>query len=231
MVYMDAPNIFKIVTAIITIIISFIAGFIELRLNRNNWLNRWFALFFLSASFGFMSYTIYHFLIFPGYEQIVIAIMILAQIFFNFIPISLIMTIFVLEKSSKTAMSLKYLGSMVLLFILMSFGYFIWVPELDLISYSEGSVNTFTEPALQVFVNLIRIALATYVVYKYATITRKTEGETKKRIQWFFIGVVIMILGLITNLVGGFYRFIELEILALIMLSIGAMSVVKGFFM
>ena len=223
-------NIFKIIIAIIAIIITFIAGFIELRLNRSNWLNRWFALFFLSASLGFMAYTGYHLITCSGCEEIVISIMILAQIFFNFIPISLVMTVFILEKSPKLAMSIKYFGSMMGLFILMSFGYFICPPELDPEKYQENIVNTETEPVLFIFVNVSRIILAGYVVYKYAMITKKTEGDTKKRIQWFFMGIIIVIAGLIFNLIGGFYSFIQFEILALILFSIGAILIVKGFF-
>ena len=230
MVYVDVINIVKIIIAIMTIIIAFIAGFIELRLNSKNWLNRWFALFFLSASLGFLAYTIYHLITCSGCEPIVISIMIPAQIFFNFIPISLVMTVFILEKSPKVAMSLKYLGTMIALFILISFGYFIWMPTLDPESYDQGIINTETPLGWFIFVNVFRIILATYVVYKYAMITRKTEGETKKRIQWFFVGIIIVIVGLFINLIGGYFN-IFFEIVALILFNIGAILIVKGFFM
>ena len=230
MVYMDVLNIVKVVIAVITIIITFSAGFIELRLNSTNWLNRWFASFFFSTSLGFLAYTIYHLITCSGCEPIVISIMIPAQIFFNFIPISLVMTVFILEKSRKIAMSLKYLGPLIALFILMSFGYFIWKPWVDPVKYAQGIVDTKTEPILQIFVNLLRIVMFIYVVYKYAMITRKTEGETKNRIQWFFVGVVIAIVGLFINLIGGFFNIIY-EIVALILITIGAILIVKGFFM
>ena len=226
---MDVINIVKVITAVITIIITFSAGFIELRLNSKNWLNRWFALFFFSGSLGFLAYTIYHLITCSGCELIVISIMIPAQIFFNFIPISLVMTVFILEYP-KVAMSLKYLGTMIALFILISFGYFIWVPTLDPISYDHGIVNTETPLGWFIFVNVIRIGLAIYVVYKYALITRKTEGETKKRIQWFFVGIITVIVGLFINLVGGYFN-IFFEIVALILFTIGAILIVKGFFM
>ncbi len=226
---MDVINIVKVITAVITIIITFSAGFIELRLNSKNWLNRWFALFFFSGSLGFLAYTIYHLITCSGCELIVISIMIPAQIFFNFIPISLVMTVFILEYPN-VAMSLKYLGTMIALFILISFGYFIWVPTLDPISYNQGIINTETPLGWFIFVNVIRIGLAIYVVYKYAMITRKTEGETKKRIQWFFVGIITVIVGLFINLVGGYFN-IFFEIVALILFTIGAILIVKGFFM
>ncbi|MFW9829702.1 MAG: hypothetical protein ACFFEY_19165, partial [Candidatus Thorarchaeota archaeon] len=155
----------------ITVIITFIGGFIELRLNRTNWLNRWFALFFYSASFGFLLYLIYHLIFCGGCESLIISIRIPAQIFFNFIPISLVMTVFILEKSQKVAMSIKYFGTMMILFILMSFGFFIWRPSLNLSLYEQGMVDTLTTGAALIWfslVNLLRISLAIYVICKYA---------------------------------------------------------------
>ena len=108
----------------------------------------------------------------------------------------------------------------------MSFGYFIWSPTL----ISEDPVDTHTPPGWFIFVNLIRIILALYVVYKYTMITRKTEEETKKRIQWFSVGVIIVIVGLVFNSAGGIFKLIEFEILALILIDIGAIVIVKGFF-
>ena len=57
---MDVLNILKITASIITVIFSFIAGYIELRKNPDYWLNRWFAISFVSFAFGFLAYTIYH---------------------------------------------------------------------------------------------------------------------------------------------------------------------------
>ena len=227
----DALNILELIIGITTVIITFTAGFIELRLNPKNWLNRWFALFFFSASFGFLTYAIYHLITCSGCEPIVISIMILAQIFFNFISISLVMTVFTLEKSSKLAMSLKYLGTMMALFMLISFGYFVWPPSLDPYEYTQGIVDTETPFYWFIFVNIVRIGLSIYVVYKYAMITRKTEGETKKRIQWFFISIIVIIIGLAINLIGGIAKLILIESLALILFNIGAILIVKGFFM
>ena len=226
---MDLLNILKIVAATVTVIIAITVGIIELRLHPDNMLNRWFFLFFISASFGFLAYTTYHIILFNS--DLVIPVMILAHILFNFIPVSLVMTVFIIEKYKKIAMSFKYLGTMMIIFAIMSFGYFIWVPELDMARYSQGIVDTTTPTGWFIFVNLTRIILFAFVVYKYAKITKSIGDDTKKRVQWFFIGIIIAIIGQFINIVGGMLGSIILEIIALILVDIGIILVFKGFLM
>ncbi|MHA1498560.1 MAG: hypothetical protein ACTSRT_13590 [Promethearchaeota archaeon] len=224
---MDALNITKVIAAIITIIIPFIIGIHVFILNRTNWLNRWFSLFFVSSSLGFLFYTTYHLI--TNNASIIIPLMITGQFFFNFICISLLMTVFVLEKFAKVAMSSKYLIAMLILFITMSFGYLIWTPVLDTVSYSIGIVNTETPLGLQIFVNVLRISIYTYAVYKYILMAKKLEGDSKRRIQWFSAGIIIVVIGLFLNLSGGALASILLEILALITIDIGSVVLFKGF--
>jgi len=229
---MDIYNLIKIIAAIISLIIAFTVGIIELRLNPDNWLNRWFFLFFISTALGFLTYTIYHFIYTGSYSNdsdIIIPIMITTQIFFNFIPVSLVMTVLILEKYKKVAMSLKYLGTMLALFIIMSVGYFILPPTLNKEKHDEKIIDTETEPVLMIFVNLLRIVLFCYVVYKYAIITRKVEKETKRRVQWFFAGIFLAIIGLFLNLIGGILTNNLFEILALLIIDIGMVLIFKGF--
>jgi hypothetical protein len=227
---MDIFNLIKIITTIIATVIALIVGIRVLFLNRNDWLNRWFTIFFISSSLGFLSYTIYHIIL--NNAHIIIPIMITAQLFFNFNGISLTMTVFVLEKFTKVAMSFKYLGRMMILFFIMSVGYFIWIPELDTVSYALGIVNTTTSLGLVIFVNTIRIILCIYVVYKYSTMVRKIESETKKRMQWFTKGVIFVILGILINLTAAVFEvYIQMfiEILALVLIDVGALLIFKGF--
>ncbi|MFX1312621.1 MAG: hypothetical protein ACFFHD_08425 [Promethearchaeota archaeon] len=224
---MDILNLIKIIAAIITVIISFILGFRVLRLNPGNLLNKWFTLFFISSSLGFLAYAVYHSIFFNRY--LIIPIMITAQILFNFIVVSLLMTVFILEKLKKIAMSPKYLGTIIGLFIIMSFGYFIWIPTLDIESYEEGIIDTKTDFGWFVFVNIIRIGLCIYIVYKYAMMTREIGEETKRKVQWFFIGVIIVIIGLFFNLAGGIFDSILIEIVALIIIDLGYFGIFKGF--
>ncbi|MFX1344741.1 MAG: hypothetical protein ACFFBC_07985 [Promethearchaeota archaeon] len=225
---MDILNMIKIIAAIISLIIAFTVGIIVLRLNPDNWLNRWFFLFFISIALGFLLYSIYHFIYTGSYTKdsdIIIPLMITAQIFFNFIPISLVMTVLILEKYKKVAMSLKYLGTMFALLIIMSIGYFILPPTLNEDKYADKIIDTETEFAVQIIANVLRIALFAYVVYKYVIITRKIEIETKRRVQWFFMGIILAIIGLIINLIGA----IIFEIAALIIIDVGMVLIFKGF--
>ena len=224
---MDILNILKIITTIITAAIALIIGLRVFLLNKSDLLNKWFALYFISSSLGFLIYAIYHLIL--NNADIIIPLMITAHIFFNFNSISLPMTIFVLEKHTKIAMSLKYLGTMLILFFIMSIGYFILPPYLDLSDYALGIVNTHTPPSLLIFVNAIRILIAIYAVYRYILINRKIEGETKNRIKWFSFGVLFFIFGVFINLAGGMFSLIVMEILALIIIDIGALLVLKGF--
>ena len=143
------------------------------------------------------------------------------------------MTLVVLEKHRKVSMSLKYLGTMLIVFFVMNIGYFVFPPHLEMSDYALGIVNTHTDQALQIFVNAIRLLFATYATIRYNIITRKIEGETKNRtknrMKWFSFGLIIMILGLTTNLAGGLFSSILLEILALVIIDIGAFLVLKGF--
>lgn len=224
---MDHLNLLKIITTITTAVIALIIGLRVLSLNKSDILNRWFALYFISSSLGFVFYAVYHLIL--NNADIIIPLMITAQIFFNLNSISLIMTLFALEKYSKTAMSMKYLGTMILLFFVMSIGYFLFRPHLDMIKYANEIVDTHTPSELLVFVNTIRIILALFAVYKYIVITRKLEGETKNRMKYFSVGVIVFILGLLINLLGGLLESIEMEIIALIIIDIGILLVLKGF--
>jgi len=224
---LDPLNILKIITTIITAVIALIIGLRVLSLNKRDLLNRWFALYFISSSLGFIIYAVYHLIL--NNKDVIIPFMITAHVFFNFNSISLTMTLFVLEKHTKIAMSIKYLGTMLIVFFVMSIGYFIFPPYLDTGDYALGIVNTHTTAGLLIFVNTIRILLAIYAAYRYILITRKIEGETKNRIKWFSLGVIIIILGLLINLAGGLLQSIEIEILALVIIDIGAILILKGF--
>ena len=224
---MDIFNIIKIIAAALTVIISFAVGFRVLRLNPGKLLNKWFTLFFISSSLGFLTYTIYHLIL--NNSQLIIPLMITAQIFFNLIFISLMMTVFVLDKYEKVAMSIKYLGTMIILFILMSAGYIIWIPTLNMTRYALGIVDTKTPLPWFISIILIRAVLLIYVVYKYAIMSRKIEGELRKRVQWFFIGIIFIIIALLIDLVGGAFDFILIEVFALISVDIATITIFKGF--
>jgi len=126
-------------------------------------------------------------------------------------------------------MGMKYFGTMLIVFFVMSIGYFIFHPHLQMDAYAIGIVDTHTPPELLIFVNAIRLLLAIYAAYRYLGIAKKIESETKNRIKWFSVGVIVIILGLIFNLAGGLLLSIVMEIVALIIIDIGAFLILKGF--
>ena len=224
---MDVVILIKVIFAIVTTIIISSVGIRVLSINRANQLNRWFFLFSISSSLGFLLYTIYHFI--TNNASIVIPIMVTAHISFNFTVVALLMTVFILDKFSKVAMTPRYLLLIFALFFLMSFGYFIWTPTLNMESYALGIVDTITPIGWHIFLNLIRMLISIYVVYKYIIMTRTIEKETRKKIQWFSVGVIIMVVGLFINVLGGFLSSSTLEIIAIITFTLGSLTIFKGF--
>jgi len=232
---MELSLLIKVIVASISVVIALVAGIIELRLNPESWLNRLFFLFFITTALGFFTYAFYHLINtgdFYTTQDIVIPMLITAQILLNLPSIFLVMTVFILEKYKKIALNYKHLGVMLVLLVIMSIGYFIpdLVPNLHYDDYTTFQViNTETALGLQVFVNLFRLVLFFYVIFKYTKIAKKVEESTKKRIQWFSVGVIIIIVGIVINLLGGFLGNILIEIFALILLDIGIFVIVKGF--
>jgi len=227
LVILDILNLIKIIATITTTLIAVIIGIRVFLLNKNDWLNRWFALFFISSSIGFLIYSIYHLIL--NNAEIIIPLMITAQIFFNFNVIALVMTVLILEKYNKAAMSIRYFGTLILLFLVMSIGYFFFIPTLDITAYAEGIVDTNTPIGWLVVVNALRISLAIYVSAKYILIAKKLEDDTKNKINWFSVGVIVIIIGLFLNLAGGALLSPIVEILALLMIDIGSILILKAF--
>ncbi|TFG07774.1 MAG: hypothetical protein EU539_04035 [Promethearchaeota archaeon] len=224
---MDISNWFKIITALITVILALFAGYIELRKNPEYWLNRWFAIFFVSVALGFLFYSIYH--INTLNPIIIIPMMIIAQILYNFGLVSLLMTVFILEHSEKVAMTAKYLGIIMGLFIVSIFGYFIWVPTLNMERYRQGVVDTDTPLGWFIAVNIIRIGIFIFVLYKFILIASQSEGKTKTSVLMFFIGTIIGIIGIFLNMLGGILYSLWIEIAGLIAFDIGLIIIVRGF--
>lgn len=183
---------------------------------------------------AFFIYAFYH-LIYSGDfyadQAIIIPLLITAHFLFSVAPICLVMTVFILEKYKKIALNYKHLGLMIALLIIMSIGYFLpgLTPVLNPGDHALGWINTETDFALQIFVNGLRLGLLFYVIFKYSIITRKVEEDTKKRIQWFIAGVIIITIGIVANLIGGFLKDTLIEMLAVGLLDIGIFVIVKGF--
>jgi hypothetical protein len=202
-------------------------GIIELRKNPQYWLNRWFALYFSAISLGFLFYTIYHFILID--PRPIIPIMITSQILYHVGLVSVLMTVFILDYSETVAMSKKYLIITLVLFILSIFGYFIWIPTLNMERFEQGIVDTETPLTWYIYVSLWRIVISIYVLYKFWKISNQFKGKEKTRILWFFIGSIINVIGIFINMVGGIASSLLMEIIGLAMFNIGTLAILKGF--
>ena len=117
---MDTLLLIKIIAASVSVIIALVAGFIELRLNPKSWLNRLFALFFISTAMAFFIYAIYHSIYSTDFyvdQAIIIPLLITAQFLWSLPVIFLVMTVFILEKYKKIALNFYQLGLRLGLFL------------------------------------------------------------------------------------------------------------------
>lgn len=220
-------NTLKISFAVAACIFALLAGIIELRKNPDYWLNRWFALYFISIGFGAVTYTIYHVPTLPSH--FIIPLMVSSHILFNLGFASLLMTTFILDHSEKLAMTRKYLLTVFGLYVLATFGYFVWVPELNMGAYKQGLVDTETETFWFLIVNLYRVVIVVYVIAKFIQISRKTSGVTQTRMKWFTVGTAFFVSAVFINLVGGILGSPFLEVLGLASFIVSFIVTVKGF--
>lgn len=226
---MDPISILKISISAFTVIIGIVCGYIEIKKNPEYWLNRSFAFFFLSAAFGFLFYTIYHLIL--NNADLVIIIMIFAQVMFNLAMSWLLLTELIIEHSEKITMRPKFLIIPVIAFVLTTFGYGIWIPSLNMVEYEAGRVDTITPQGWFIFVFGYRIILMLYVLVKFIILRAKSEGKKKIQITYFTIGMSFAIVGTLLTLLGGVQGLIGaiLEIGGLVFFNIGTILILKGF--
>jgi hypothetical protein len=95
--------------------------------------------------------------------------------------------------------------------------------------YEQGIVDTETPTGWFIFVNVWRLILFSFVLYKYAFIAKSTQGVPRQQVLWFLAGSFIVILGVIFNLIGGILSSIIIEILGMIAFGVGVAFIVNGF--
>ena len=222
-------SIIKIITASITVLIGVSCSIIEIRKNPTYWLNRFFALFFMSSSLGFFCYTLYHIILTNA--QIVIPIMIISQTFFQLAMSFLLLTEWTLEYSEKTVITPKYILISSTLFILTSIGYAIVVPTLNTENYNQGFVDTDTPDGWFIFVFTYRILVLGFVLYKFIKLARESQGQVKVQIRYFSQGMLVNILATLITLLGGVEGILGviLETIGLVLFNVGVLLVLKGF--
>jgi hypothetical protein len=95
--------------------------------------------------------------------------------------------------------------------------------------YKQGIIDTETPLGWFLFVNIWRLVLFIFVLYKYAILAKSTQGVPRQQVLWFFAGSFIVIVGILFNLIGGILGSILVEILGLISFDVGVVFIVKGF--
>jgi len=226
---MSVYNYAKLIGSIGCLITGVLCGAIELRKNPEYWLNRFFAMLYIFSGLGFLLYTIYH-LIFSN-PDVIIPIMISAQLFYNLGVGSMMMTVFILEKSQKVALNSKYLTISFLPSILLGVAYLIWRPTLNMEKYSQGIVDTDTSTPLFIVVNFYRIGVVLYIMFRYIAISKKAKGKVKQQMKYFSKGTAVIIFGMFLNLFGGSISSIGiyLEIAGLLAFIVGLLITLKAF--
>lgn len=228
MTSMHPVSILKISTAALTVVVGLVCGILELKKNSKYWLNRFFSLFFMTSALGFFFYTLYHIIL--SNAALVIPFMITSQILFQLAMSFLLMTEFVVEFSEKAALSAKYLLISILLFLVFSIGYAIWVPTLNMEDYANGYVNTETPTFWFLTVFSYRIIIMVYVLYKFIRIANQSTGAVQKQMKFFAIGMIINISATLITLLGGISGIVGviLEIVGLLTFNIGVLVIIRG---
>ena len=224
-------NWLKIGVASATVLTAIICGGIVLRKNSKYWLNRLFTGFYLSGAIGFLFYTIYH--IYGIAKGAIIPLMVSGHLFMNLGLSCLLQTEFILEQSSKEAMTFPYLALSGGLFLIFSSGYLVWIPTIDETLYAAGIVGTDTNLFWFITVNLYRLGLLTYIIIKYYLIRKKATGILVKKMKIFTSSLLIAVVGIIFNVFGGAvfsgYTEIAFEILGMLTFIIGLISMLRAF--
>ena len=225
-------NWLKIGVAIGTVVTAIICGTIVIRKNPNYWLNRLFTGFYLSGAVGFLFYTIYH--IYGIYKPAIIPLMVTGHIFMNLGLSFLLQTEFILEHSSKEAMTFPYLALSGGLFLISSAGYIVpGIVTLNEGPYSEGIIDTSTNIYFFIAVNLYRFTIILFIIIKYAIISKNAKGATVKRMKIFTYSLIIAVAGIVFNVFGGavFSGTVEFifEILGMLAFMIGLIFMLRAF--
>lgn len=225
-------NWLKIGVAIGTVITAIICGTIVIKKNPKYWLNRFFTCFYLSGAIGFLFYTIYH--IFGINKEVIIPLMITGHIFMNLGLSFLLQTVFIMDRSSKEAMTFPYLALSSGLFLIFSAGYlFRGIVTLNETQYGNEIIDTNTNIYWQIVVNFYRLGVFLFVIIKYTIISKKVTGITKTKMKIFSNSLIVAVFGILSNLAAGVifsgYAEYAFEIIGMITFMTGLILMLRAF--
>jgi hypothetical protein len=205
---MDPLSIFKIILSIIEVVIETYIAVIVIKKNPKYWLHRFFGIFFIVTSIGFLTYIAYHFIL--GNVGLAISFVIVTQILFNTGFACLLMTWLIMKESEVEAMKLKYLLLVGALWFISIIGYVIWPPTLDMPQYALGIVHSLIPTNLNIFSNLYRIGIMLLAILSYYKWSKKVDDPINKRkMKFFYIGMSMALGGILCIFLAGIDPAVE----------------------
>jgi hypothetical protein len=230
--FMDPINYVKIVSSFITLVICTIIGIIEIKKNPKNWLNRFFAAFFIFNALGLVTYTIYHFIF--NDADLVINIVIITQILWNIGFCSFIMVVPLIKYSEKVAINGKTPKIVFVIIIVLSIGFVLYPPYIsDMPEYLiNHHVHTEIQPVWwKIIVHSYRIVILLYVLLEFYVIARNSQGEFRNQLKKFSLGIILLILGLIALIFtsGSSINAIAFQLIGNILVIGSAFMILNGF--
>lgn len=204
---LDPLTSVKIISSIALVVVAVNMAIKLIKRNPRYWLHRFFAIFFIANSAGFLCYIVYHFI--SDNESLTIGLIITTQILFNISFANLLMTWFIMRSSEKVAMKPQYLISLLGLLGITCIGYFIWIPSVDPAAYAVGIVHSVIPIGWSIFTNMYRIGMLLLVILSYFKWARKAEEDIKRKMMLFIIGMTCVLVGILCIFLAGVAESME----------------------
>ncbi len=204
---LDPLTVVKIISSIALVIVAVSVAITLIKRNPRYWLHRFFALFFIANSVGFLFYIVYHFV--TDNISFAIGLIIATQLLFNVSFACLLMMWLIMRSSEKVAMKRAYLAAVLALLAFTCIGYFIWVPTVDPVEYALGVVHSVIPMGWNIFTNAYRIGMLALVISSYVKWSKKAEEAMKRKMHLFVTGMTAVLIGILCIFLAGFAESIE----------------------
>ncbi len=204
---LDLLTFAKIISSIALVVVAFSVAITLIKRNPRYWLHRFFALFFIANSVGFLFYIVYHFV--TNNVALAVGLIVATQLLFNVAFACLLMTWIIMRSSEKVAMKRANLAAVLGLLALTCIGYFIWVPTVDPVEYALGVVHSVIPNGWNIFTNAYRIGMLVLVISSYVKWSRKADADTKGKMHLFVTGMTAVLVGILCIFLAGFAESIE----------------------
>ncbi len=204
---MDILTLLKVALSIGLVGVAVIVAITVVKRNPRYNLHRFFALFFISNSIGFLFYISYHFVL--DNEPLVVGLIMITQLLFNVSFACLLMTWLIMRFSDKIAMQSRYMLPILALLAFSCIGYFIWVPGVDRTLYAVDIVHSVIPMGWNIFTNIYRIGTLALVIWSYVLWSKKADADMKRKMRMFIIGMSCVLVGILCIFLAGFAESME----------------------